>query len=369
MRTDTSTPVVRSEPEAFTGRRQVGNTFEAAIALALPRALDEAAIQQKPPLAAMIYVARAAMQTASDLGENPEDATPRIAAGLVRGASTDGRLGADLFADVGEAVLRATNDRGGDLGVTTRRLLEGVADGADSLGVDVREAVSAAACGAMETAARLCLGATGSTRHVARDVAGVRPHRLVAAFAIMAWLMGSGVASAQETSTAPPPADPQTTEPPMHPSGSLGFHDVDAPIGIRWWFGAQKVGLDLGLGYSSNEVGDERFSDLTFDAGIPIALKRWDRVNFLIRPGIQYNTQQVDVEGGPGVTKDDDTALLITFELEAEVFLADRFSVSAAHGIGILNEDPALGESTSDYGTIGSNFTNIGFHVYLFGGP
>jgi hypothetical protein len=53
--------------------------------------------------------------------------------------------------------------------------------------------------------------------------------------------------------------------------------------------------------------------------------------------------------------------------LEAEVVLLEHFSVSAAPGFAIVNTDPPGGESTSDWGPTGANFTTIGFHVYLFG--
>jgi hypothetical protein len=187
--------------------------------------------------------------------------------------------------------------------------------------------------------------------------------RMIGIVALATWLAGAAQAQAQESAAAPE----QTTPEEAPPNGSLGFHQIDAPLGIRWWFGP-KVGLDLGLGYTSNEAGDERFSSYTIDAGVPIALKRWSRLNFILRPGILYSSQQVDVEPGPGVTKENDTGLAVLAELEAEVFLADRLSVSAAHGFGFFTEDPAVGESTTDYGTIGSNFSHIGFHLYLWGG-
>jgi hypothetical protein len=148
--------------------------------------------------------------------------------------------------------------------------------------------------------------------------------------------------------------------------GALGFHDLDAPIGIRWWLG-DKLGFDAGLGFGSNEIADESFSFYAIDLGLPVMLKQWDRVHFMVRPGIVYRSQEVDILGGPGVDKDNDTFLTIQGELEAEVFLADNFSVSAAHGLAIVNTDPAVGDSSTDYGTTGANFTNIGFHVYLFG--
>lgn len=153
-----------------------------------------------------------------------------------------------------------------------------------------------------------------------------------------------------------------------HPMGALGFHDTDAPIGLRWWFSGQKVAIDVGLGFGSEEIADENFSNWALDVGVPVMIKSWDRVHFMVRPGIVYRSQEVVTVPGPPLETDDDTSLTIQGELEAEVFLADNFSVSAAHGLAIVNTDPAGGGgSSTDWGTTGANFTNIGFHVYLFG--
>jgi hypothetical protein len=165
----------------------------------------------------------------------------------------------------------------------------------------------------------------------------------------LALVIGAGVASAQGATV----------------KGALGFHNSDAPIGIRWWL-SDKLALDAGLGFGSTEFGGETFSNFAFDIGLPVMLKSWDRVNFMVRPGIFYASQEVPLSPGPGTG--DDTALAIVGEFEAEVFLADNFSVSASHGLAIVNNDPAQGSSTSDWTTFGSNFTNVGFHVYLFGG-
>jgi hypothetical protein len=156
---------------------------------------------------------------------------------------------------------------------------------------------------------------------------------------------------------------------PTHPNGSLGFHDIDAPLGIRWWFSGQKMAIDVGLGFGSDEVADENLSHFALDIGLPIMLKSWDRVHFIVRPGIVYTSQEVFTDPPPPpIDTDNDTQLVLQGELEAEVFLAENFSVSAAHGIAIVNTDFAGGGDTTDFGTTGSNFTNVGFHVYLFGG-
>jgi hypothetical protein len=163
-------------------------------------------------------------------------------------------------------------------------------------------------------------------------------------------------------------ANASAQEVPHHHYGALGFHNIDAPLGVRWWLTGQKIALDAGLGFGSDEIGDESFSHWTLDVGLPVLLRSWDKVHFIVRPGIAYNSQEVDVEPGPGIEKDNDTQLVVSGELEAEVFLAEDFSVSAAHGFAIVNNNPAVGSSTTDWGTTGSNFTHIGFHVYLFSG-
>jgi len=160
-----------------------------------------------------------------------------------------------------------------------------------------------------------------------------------------------------------------STAQPNHPSIGLGFHRVEAPLGVRWWFTGQKVAIDLGLGFGSDEVADEDLSQFAFDIGVPIMLKSWDRVHFMVRPGILYESQEVFTDPPPPpVDTDNDTQLSVLGELEVEVFLADNVSFSASHGIGITNTDFAGGGSSTTMGTFGANFTNIGFHVYLFGG-
>ena len=155
-------------------------------------------------------------------------------------------------------------------------------------------------------------------------------------------------------------------EGPSHPSGGLGFHNVEAPLGVRWWLTGGNFAIAAGIGLGSEEdVGaNEDLSHWALDFGVPIRVRNWDRVHFMLRPGILYLSQEEIT--GPGPETDNGTALQISVELEAEVFLVDRVSVSAAHGFALVNRDPAVGESSTDWGTTGSDFTNIGFHVYVF---
>ena len=54
------------------------------------------------------------------------------------------------------------------------------------------------------------------------------------------------------------------------------------------------VGIDLGLGYSTfkAEAGaqKETWTGLGLDIGLPLVCKKFDRVNFILRPGFQYGT-------------------------------------------------------------------------------
>jgi hypothetical protein len=156
-----------------------------------------------------------------------------------------------------------------------------------------------------------------------------------------------------------------------HKKGSIGFHSQDAPLGVRWWLGGEKVGLDLGLGFHSDEAfvyPDENVTGWAVDVGVPIVMKSWNRVHVLFRPGILYESQQVVVTAPPTAFDTDDAKTLnVSGEIEAEVFLFENFSVSASTGIAYQSIDnPGPGDKITSFSTIGEEFTNVGFHVYLF---
>ena len=161
----------------------------------------------------------------------------------------------------------------------------------------------------------------------------------------------------------------------------LGFRVSDAPLGVRWWF-TPKFGLDAGVGFSSEKLNyqdinlvlqDETFSTVSVDVGVPIALKSWDKVKFLFRPGFLWTSRDdIDLffakaEVLPNPTKTKITDYSVTGELELEWFVARNASISASHGFGFAStkrEDEA--NANTIFGTFGSNPTSLGFHVYLF---
>ena len=155
---------------------------------------------------------------------------------------------------------------------------------------------------------------------------------------------------------------------PIHDMGSLGFHDPSAPLGFRWWV-TQRWAIDADFGVGSTDVPsiDQHLSNWVIDVGVPIRLSSWDRVHFLLRPGLIYRSQEVVTDVGPPVLTDTDHQTEWGAELETEVFLVENVSVSASEGFAVVNTSPAMGSSTTDWQTTGGNFTRLGFHVYLFG--
>ena len=150
--------------------------------------------------------------------------------------------------------------------------------------------------------------------------------------------------------------------------GGLGFHNTEAPIGIRHWV-SEKMAVDLGIGFSSADAGSETLTGFTIDAGLPISMKKWDKVNFILRPGIIYNTEDVFYDDGINPpSKEKFNTFGVSGEFEVEVELAENFTVSAAHGIGFSSSklDISGAESVTGFSTTGNNFTTIGFHVYLW---
>jgi hypothetical protein len=166
-----------------------------------------------------------------------------------------------------------------------------------------------------------------------------------------------------------------------HASGGLGFHDIAAPVGIRWWMSGQKVGIDLGVGFGSDPAlidPDEKENHFAFDVGVPIVMHSWEGAHVLFRPGLLYTSQQVGFDSDPGIgftfDTDNATSMNIRAEVEGEVYLRDNVSVSASTGLEFVSTQAANTtpgspdpDSQTSFGTIGRQFTQIGFHLYFFG--
>lgn len=157
---------------------------------------------------------------------------------------------------------------------------------------------------------------------------------------------------------------------PEHPKGGVGFHNFEAPLGGRWWF-SPKMAIDanLGIGSQDDPGTDESLSNFALDIGFVWALKSFDKMHLILRPGYFYQSDEEVIDNGPPVEKDSNVLSSLSVELEAELFLTSHFSVSAASGIAFGSFDPAgPADSFSAWQTTGSNWTTLGFHAYFLGG-
>ena len=160
-----------------------------------------------------------------------------------------------------------------------------------------------------------------------------------------------------------------------HAAGGIGFRDSSAPLAVRWWLGgAQRVAIDVGAGFSSQKVesgsDSKRLFDYAVDVGVPILAKSWEQAHLLLRPGILVASEEAaryNLQSGRITGSDRGSLVLLSLELEAEVFLVKNVSISAAHGIGVVNDKRLGQERPASFGSFGENFTSLGFHVYLFG--
>jgi hypothetical protein len=155
--------------------------------------------------------------------------------------------------------------------------------------------------------------------------------------------------------------------------------DASPTIGIRHWI-SDRVAFDGAVGFSTikAEAGPPTADiaeglGFTFDLGVPISARTWDKVNVIVRPGFGYAMASLK-DRTTATPPNEDTATLMRYsaEIEVEWMLAERLSISASHGIAYVtfkledNDSPANELTASGFATTGANFTALGFHVYLW---
>jgi hypothetical protein len=137
----------------------------------------------------------------------------------------------------------------------------------------------------------------------------------------------------------------------------LGWYSPTAPVGGRLWVSPQ-FGLDLGLGFANDKALGTTKSRVHVNFGVPVNVVRTEKVNFFIRPGVEYRTNsRVDAENNETGT------IFITADLGAEWFVTEQFSLSVGHGLQFYQLD-----GTSDWGITALralSFENLGFHFYF----
>lgn len=137
----------------------------------------------------------------------------------------------------------------------------------------------------------------------------------------------------------------------------LGWYSPSAPVGGRVWV-TPHVGIDLGLGFADKNflgVDKDRFH---VNIGVPIDVVQTDKVNFFVRPGFEYQTDNRVVGGELKST------MIITADLGAEWFISDQFSLSVGHGLQfaqVSGEEDNWGISALR----ALGFESVGFHFYF----
>lgn len=137
----------------------------------------------------------------------------------------------------------------------------------------------------------------------------------------------------------------------------LGWYSMSAPVGGRVWI-SPMVGVDLGLGFADKNLLGSTNDRFHINVGIPVNVVMTDRVNFFIRPGVEFQTNARTV-GAEVKSK-----MIITADLGAEWFVTDKFSLTVGHGLQfeqLSGPDEKFGISALR----ALSFENVGFHFYF----
>jgi hypothetical protein len=139
----------------------------------------------------------------------------------------------------------------------------------------------------------------------------------------------------------------------------LGWYSVSAPIGGRIWF-TPDVGLDLGLGYADKNALGSTKDRIHINVGIPVNVVKVKDVNFVIRPGIEFQTNARVVAG------ELKSKMIITADLGAEWWITENFTLSVGHGFQFEQLDHPTDDSKWRISALRAlGFNNVGFHFYF----
>ena len=144
----------------------------------------------------------------------------------------------------------------------------------------------------------------------------------------------------------------------------LGYFNSDAPVGMRYWF-SPKVGIDLGVGFESRDLGANNATSYWIEGGIPYTIYSADNANLYLRASGTLGILDDRVYGS-GTLDKTWTTVRVTIGPAAEVFFGDHFSLQAAHGIAIdFVSPPDPAESLTSVSTLAGGVSELGFHFYF----
>jgi len=173
---------------------------------------------------------------------------------------------------------------------------------------------------------------------------------VIACLAVLILAFGAGAGHAQDTPW------PERGYDVTHRWG-LGAYSSDAPASVRYFWDT-RYGVDAGLGFSIEDNEGRNRTEIVLDGGFLYALAPGQRVNFFLRPGVQF--RNLSAENGTTST------IRLSGAFEAEFFLTQSLSLGARTGVFVDSVSPAgSGGDRADGGTYRGFVTEAGFHFYL----
>ena len=137
----------------------------------------------------------------------------------------------------------------------------------------------------------------------------------------------------------------------------LGWYSISAPVGGRVWV-TPMVGVDIGLGFADKNLLGATNDRFHVNAGIPVNVVMTEKVNFFIRPGVEFQTNARTV--GPEVK----SKLIVTADLGVEWFVTEQLSLTVGHGLQFEQlSGPTDKSGLSALRAL--SFDNVGFHFYF----
>ncbi|MAF26469.1 MAG: hypothetical protein QF819_06310 [Gemmatimonadota bacterium] len=136
----------------------------------------------------------------------------------------------------------------------------------------------------------------------------------------------------------------------------LGYMTDTAPIGLFYDM-SETMTLNANVGYNSwdTETVGELETETAIDARLLFELVSGDRSGLHVAPGFTWTN------GSYVETDDGQTNFDIQLWLMANWDATDNVTLWFGHGLNIMNDSPVVGESTTNYGTVGANSSNLGF--------
>ena len=158
---------------------------------------------------------------------------------------------------------------------------------------------------------------------------------------------------------------------PLTPNASKAAATVGGRQWVRELFGFM-VGVDGALGFNSFKAEQgtqkETWTGMSFDIGLQIVVKRFDKVNLIVRPGVQFGSLEDKDETVTPTKTTKYTMSGFSGTLEAEWYVTPNLSLSAAHGLAwaSMKDNGSPSVKFTSLGTTGSNFTQMGFNLYIW---